>query len=162
MSIQALRAVLLRDLSGVRAQLEAYPSDAEIWQCPPAVPNSAGTLAIHIAGNLLHFIGAGLGNTGYVRDRDAEFAARDLPRGEINRRLDQTRRVVGEALGGLDEARAADPFPLEIAGMRHRTDIALAHIAAHLAYHLGQIDIHRRLVTGRHEGLGMVSPKALA
>lgn len=162
MSIHALRAVLLRDLAGVRTQLAAYESDGQVWEKPDALPNSAGTLAIHIAGNLLHFIGAGLGNTGYVRDRDAEFADRDLPRGEINRRLEETLRVVSEVMAGVNDEQAGQAFAFEIAGVRPRTDVALAHIAAHLAYHLGQIDIHRRLVTGNTKGLGMMSIAALA
>ena len=50
--------ILDRDLRGVRRELEAYPDERQIWQVVPGLPNTAGTLALHIAGNLQQFIGA--------------------------------------------------------------------------------------------------------
>jgi hypothetical protein len=41
------------------------------------------------------------------------------------------------------------------------TGLFLTHLVAHLAYHLGQIDYHRRLVTGQTDGVGAVSIPAL-
>ena len=155
------RAVLLRDLTSIRAELAAYPDDAAVWAARPGLPNSAGTLAIHVAGNLLHFVGAGLARTGYVRDRDAEFAERDLSRAEIDRRLAVAVRVVDQALAREPADDLATPFPLEIAGVRLTVGLALAHLCTHLAYHLGQIDYHRRVVTGQGEGIGAIAVGAL-
>ncbi|MDT8341697.1 MAG: hypothetical protein RQ751_09320, partial [Longimicrobiales bacterium] len=76
MTIGHLRAILLRDLAALRRELLAYPDESQIWALPPGAPNSAGTLALHMAGNLHHFVGAVLGGEGYVRDREAEFADR--------------------------------------------------------------------------------------
>jgi len=36
-------------------------------------------LALHICGNLQHFVGAILGNTGYIRERDLEFTQKEYP-----------------------------------------------------------------------------------
>ncbi len=38
---------------------------------------------------------------------------------------------------------------------------ALLHVAVHLAYHIGQVDYHRRLVTGDTSGVDAMSPVAL-
>jgi hypothetical protein len=159
MTATPFRAVLLRELAGIRAQLEAYDTDQQIWSLPPNLPNSAGTLALHLAGNLSHFVGTVLGGTDYVRDRDAEFADRDLPRAELLRRLNQAGDTIAAVLG--DGPADATDRSVEVAGVALPVPVVLGHLVAHLAYHLGQIDYHRRIVTGRGDGLGMVNPKAL-
>ena len=64
MSVQADYARFFgRELATVRDQLLAYPDNSSIWALPNGLPNSAGTLALHIAGNLRWFIGAQLGGT---------------------------------------------------------------------------------------------------
>ena len=87
MVTETLAALLTRELRCIQRELEKYPSEAQIWQTHPALPNTAGTLALHAAGNLLHFIGSVFGDTGYQRDRDAEFQRRDVPRAELLRAL---------------------------------------------------------------------------
>jgi hypothetical protein len=99
MTIDDLSRVLVRDLRTLAAELDAYPDDASVWACPPGIPNSAGTLVLHLAGNLRHFVGARLGGTGYVRDRDAEFAARGLPRAELRALVDAAAVEVGAPAG---------------------------------------------------------------
>ncbi len=81
--IDAIRRCMLRDLDGMLAELDGYPDDASVWALPDGIANSTGTLALHLAGNLRHFVGGQLGGTGYVRDRDAEFADRGLSRDEL-------------------------------------------------------------------------------
>ena len=62
-----LAAQLDRDLRGLRRQLEAYPDERQIWQQVPGLPNTAGTLALHLAGNLQHYIGARWAGTSTAR-----------------------------------------------------------------------------------------------
>src|ERR1041384_2947899 len=75
-----VQALFIRDLEALKREVAAFPDDAALWVTRPGVTNTAGTLALHCAGNIQHFIGARLGGTGYVRQRDAEFARPDLPR----------------------------------------------------------------------------------
>jgi hypothetical protein len=105
MTIDDLSRVLVRDLRTLAAELDAYPDDASVWACPPGIHNSAGTLVLHLAGNLRHFVGARLGGTGYVRDRAAEFAARGLSRAELRALVDAAAVEVGAALAGVDPRR---------------------------------------------------------
>ncbi|MBC8173276.1 MAG: DinB superfamily protein, partial [Chitinophagales bacterium] len=51
-------------------ELKQYSTEDNIWKVPPGINNSAGNLALHLAGNLNYFFGTLLGQTGYVRDRD--------------------------------------------------------------------------------------------
>jgi len=157
-----VRLCLLRDLATFEAELAAFPDDATVWRAHPGLPNVTGTLVLHAAGNLRHFIGAVLGHDGYRRDRDAEFARRDVPRSELVEELRAASRAVDAALAGLDPARLDETYPLEVAGVRLPTGRFLVHLATHLAYHLGQADIHRRVVTGDPAGVGAVSPVALS
>ena len=71
--------ILARELDGMAREIQAFPDDESVWQTAPGVTNAAGNLALHLAGNVQHFIGALLGRTGYVRDREAEFGRRSGP-----------------------------------------------------------------------------------
>lgn len=156
-----LGAMISRELTSLKAELAAYQEEGDIWKVVPGISNSAGTLALHLAGNLQHFIGAILGKSGYVRDRDAEFASRNLPRNELLNRIDAAITVVGKTLETLSDADLAGDFPEPVAKVRLNTGDFLAHLASHLSYHLGQIDYHRRLVTGSGLTVNAVSPTHL-
>lgn len=157
MGCHEMNRVLQRDLLGLERQLHAYDREADLWERPAGVANPGGNLMLHLTGNLQHFVGAVLGGTGYVRDRDAEFAGRDVPRQEIQRRIEAARQAVGRTLAGLDDAALDRPYPVEVAGVRPTTGVFLTHLVAHFAYHLGQIDVHRRLVTGNAASAGAMS-----
>jgi hypothetical protein len=156
-----LAAMLDRDLRALQRELEAYPDERQIWQPVPGLSNTAGTLALHLAGNLQHYVGARWGGTGYVRDRDAEFARRDVPRAELIAGIERARAAVAAGLGAVGAEELDAGYPELIGGCRIRTGDYLVHIAVHFAYHLGQVDAHRRVVTGNVEGVGAVKPAEL-
>ena len=156
-SLGALVAgTIARELRAVRREVEAYPDDAALWRAVPGLPNAGGTLALHLAGNLRHYVGARLGGTGYVRDRDREFAARDVPRGEILAQLDAALADVTRVLPALDADALAREYPERFAGRAFATAEFVVHLGVHLAYHLGQLDYHRRAATGDGAGVGAV------
>jgi hypothetical protein len=163
MALQAtVRTVLLRELRAFRRSVEAYPDDASLWAHPPGLPNPGGTLVLHVAGNLQHYVGRLLGGTSYVRDRDAEFARRDVPRAELLAGLDAAAAAVDAALAGRPDAPLPERFPEVVGGVALTTPDMLVHLAVHLAYHLGQLDYHRRMVTGNGRGVDAVSIRELA
>ena len=152
---------LVRDLKSLRRELEAYSEEELIWSLPAGAPNSAGTLALHAAGNLQHYVGALLGGTDYVRDREAEFARRDVPRQELLNELAFAQETVVSVLPALDDSVLEAPFPEQMRGETIATSRALLQLSIHLAYHLGQIDYHRRLLSGDDRGVDAISPVAL-
>ena len=147
-AVASIAAIIERELRSLRAQVEACSDERDLWLIAPGIANPPGVLAAHLVGNLQHFIGARLGGTGYVRDRDAEFARRDRSRGEVVAAIDETRGVVRATLSALPEGELDLDYPDAIAGVRVTTGDLLIHLASHLAYHLGQIDYHRRLLAG--------------
>lgn len=167
MMIDTIRRSLGRDLDTLAAELAAYPDDASVWVLPPGAPNSAGTLTLHLAGNLRHFIGATIGHTGYVRQRDLEFSTRDVPRSELLALIATTRSEVDATLARLDDSVLDAPYPLPLPptspdhGKVVPTSRFLVHLAVHLGYHLGQVDFHRRLSTGDGTSVGAMGLAAL-
>jgi hypothetical protein len=153
--------VIVRDLDSMRVQLEAYGDERDIWKLAPGLTNAPGTLALHSAGNLQHYIGARLGRSDYVRDREAEFATRGLTRAELLQVIEEARVAVQEAIEGLSDQQLEMEFPDEVAGVKLSTGQFLVHLAVHLAYHLGQVDYHRRVVTGEDSLAQMQSIPAL-
>lgn len=152
---------LLRELGSLRRELEAYADEQLIWALPPGLPNSAGTLALHLAGNLRHYVGAILGGNGYIRNRDEEFAARDVPREVILEQISEAEVAVGSTLPRLSEEQMSQPFSEPIREHHLQTGELLIQLAVHLAYHLGQVSYHRRFVTGDVQGVGALSAAEL-
>jgi uncharacterized damage-inducible protein DinB len=146
--LDGLTRLFVRDLESVRRELAGYHDDAGPWQPVPGLSNAGGTLVLHIVGNLRHFVGAVLGGSRYVRDREAEFAARGVPRAELDALVVATIAEVRSALTALDPARLDAPFPAAVRDVHPNTRLFLLHLATHLTYHLGQLDVHRRVVTG--------------
>ncbi|OLC06164.1 MAG: hypothetical protein AUH42_06205 [Gemmatimonadetes bacterium 13_1_40CM_70_11] len=146
-----LSAIFARDLRALRREIETYPEERDLWRVPPGagITNPGGNLALHLAGNLQYFVGTVLGGTGYVRDRDGEFARRDVPRAELLRQVDTTLAAVAQTMARLREQDLAKPYPQPVGGVTLSTGDFLLHLAAHFTYHLGQVDYHRRLLTGQ-------------
>jgi uncharacterized damage-inducible protein DinB len=147
-TITTIAAIIERELRTLRAQIEACSDERDLWRVAPGIANPPGVLAAHLVGNLQHFIGARLGGTGFVRDRDAEFARRDRSRAELLAAIDETRGVVRATLAALPEYELDADYPDVVGGVRVTTGDLLVHLISHLAYHLGQIDYHRRLLAG--------------
>ena len=103
-----------RDLDKLKTEIEQFADDEALWKTSGDITNSAGNLCQHLVGNLQHFIGAVLGETGYVRDRDAEFAGRNSSKEELLREIDRTRAVLKETLGKLGDDDFAKTYPIEV------------------------------------------------
>jgi predicted GH43/DUF377 family glycosyl hydrolase len=157
-----LKRVLVRDLATLKSQIDAYPEDGQLWSTADGITNSGGTLALHLIGNLRHFIGAKLGGSGFVRDRDAEFNGRNIPRVEIAETINLAIEEVSRALDQVTDEKLDDEYPLAFGVVQLTNGQFLTHLVAHFSYHLGQLDYHRRLTTGANESVGVSQIAALA
>ncbi len=84
--IETLTKLYLRDLEKLRVEITSYKKEINLWKISGDIKNSAGNLCLHICGNLQHFIGATLGNSGYIRKRDEEFSRKECPGKRTSRR----------------------------------------------------------------------------
>jgi uncharacterized damage-inducible protein DinB len=142
-----VKEALIVELEALRDQVRAAAEplgEGEFWIKPVQPGNSVGHLVQHLTGNLNHFVGAQLGRTGYVRDRDREFAGNYAPsKAETLQLLDVAVSLFRSVVGGLTAEQLAAPHPEARPGTVVN---ALLHLVAHFALHQGQISYLVRLL----------------
>jgi uncharacterized damage-inducible protein DinB len=139
----ALVAELAELRTGVR-ELADPLSEKDLWTKPLEPGNSIGHLILHLTGNLNHFVGAQLGGTGYVRDREREFTeARPPSKEKLLADLEAAVATFGRVVSGLSSDQLAAPHPEARFGSVFKT---LVHLVAHFAIHRGQMSYIVRLV----------------
>ena len=133
-----------RDLERFSNEIEATPED-QLWEKHAGINNSCGVLVQHLVGNLRHYIGAALGNTGYQRRRDMEFTNAGRSKEELLQDIHELKKEVEVVLSQQkpEDLKVAYPstFPFESS-----VNKALIHLYGHLNYHLGQINYLRRMI----------------
>ncbi len=145
-SIKALHDLYERDLDRVLEELKSYNKEENLWKVNGEITNSGGNLILHICGNLRHFVGAMIGGSGYIRQRDDEFNLKDVKKSEMVDGIKQTKKVVLESLKEMSEDKLEEVYPINVFGKEMTTQFFLYHLYGHLNYHLGQINYHRRLL----------------
>jgi len=146
MLTETLKSLFNRDLNKLKVEIESYENESQIWAIDKNISNSAGNLCLHLIGNINTYIGAELGKTGYIRNRPLEFSLQDVPRSEIISKIDEMILVVNNTLDSLTEADLKAIYPQIVFEKEMTTEFFLVHLSTHLAYHLGQINYHRRLI----------------
>jgi uncharacterized damage-inducible protein DinB len=145
-SVRRLRQMTER----LQACLDRLTED-QIWMRGAETQNAVGNLILHLCGNLRQWIIAGVGQTTFERDRDAEFAARGgVSSRELLERLNRTvedaagviLRVSPERLAEHVRIQAYDVTVLE----------AIYHVIEHFAQHYGQITFATKLFTEQDLG----------
>jgi uncharacterized damage-inducible protein DinB len=119
-------------------------TDEQLWTKPVEPGNSIGHLILHLTGNLNHYVGAQLGKSGYVRDREREFTESQPPsRKVLFGNLNAAVATVREIVHALRAEQLAAPHP----EFRFGSVLsALVHLVAHFALHRGQMSYIARLV----------------
>ena len=135
-----------RDLQKLKNEIELYKAEENLWIVKEGIANSAGNLCLHLVGNLNHFIGATLGNTGYVRHREDEFSLKNIPRQNLVTNIENCVLIVKTTLQKLTSDDLEKEFPQKVFEKSINTEMMLMHLTTHLTYHLGQINYHRRLL----------------
>jgi uncharacterized damage-inducible protein DinB len=146
MLITTLQTIFNRDLNRLSEEIALYQDEKNIWLTEKSIANSAGNLCLHLIGNLNTYIGAVYGNTGYIRYRELEFSQKNIPRNELLVNIQATIDVVNNTLEKMKDIDLSADYPLLVFKEKTSTEYFLAHLTTHLAYHLGQINYHRRLL----------------
>ena len=167
MLTENLAVLFERDILKLKAEINAYSDEIKLWATAPGINNSGGNLCLHLLGNLQYYIGALLGGSGYVRNRPEEFTLKNIPRSEINQTIDHTITLVTKTIFSLSPEILNSAYPEKVLDKTFTpefmkalqslspgkepddtftTEYFLIHLLAHLNYHLGQINYHRRLL----------------
>jgi len=146
MLIPSILYLFDRDLNKLKEEIELYSKEENLWIIDQNISNSAGNLSLHLIGNLKTYIGAELGDTGYIRERELEFSLKNISRTELLKAIDETKAIVNQALEKLTETDLQKEYTLIKNYPFKTTYHLLIHLTVHLGYHLGQINYHRRLL----------------
>ena len=141
------KQAIIGELEQLRDQVRSVAeplSETAFWTKPLEPSNSIGHLVLHLTGNLSHFVGAQLGRTGYVRDREREFTETQPPtKAEALSRLDAAVATFRRVVEGLSVEQLAAPHPEARLGLVLNS---LLHLTTHFALHRGQMSYILRLL----------------
>ncbi len=121
----------------IRLALTAMPADL-LWHRANESSNSAGNLVLHLAGNVRQWIVSGVGGAPDVRQRDAEFAARDgVALEPMLVALESACADAVDVFDRLDAAALAESRLIQ--GRRTTVFAAIYHVVEHFSGHTGQL-----------------------
>ena len=141
----SIAQVFKKDLIRLKLEIDAFELEENLWLKSEGINNSAGNLCLHIIGNLNNYIGAILGNTGYIRNRPLEFTDK-VTKKNLLEKIENTQVVVLKTLESLKPEQLERIYPEDVLGYKMTTEYFLIHLIGHLNYHLGQINYHRRIL----------------
>ena len=144
--MRSLRAIFKRDLEKLSEEIQSFSSESYLWILEGEIKNTAGNLCLHLVGNLNHFIGNVIGNTGYVRKRELEFSDKNVPGNTLMKLIDDTKAIVDKSLAEMDEGLLDKKYPINVFDKETTYEYFLIHLSTHLSYHLGQINYLRRIL----------------
>src|SRR5215471_9248744 len=126
-------------LAGVVRELAAPLTNDQFWSKPFAFGNSFGHLVLHLTGNLNHYIGSAIAETGYVRDRPREFTDSKPPsKDEVLKRFDETIEMVLRTIRAQSADDWSKPYSAAGADAKDRFEMVL-QCATHFDHHVGQL-----------------------
>src|SRR5208282_2482795 len=112
----------------------------QFWHNPFAHGNSAGKLILHMTGNLNYYIGARVAETGYVRNRDLEFAETEKPdKTRVLLAFDQTISMVVATIGKQKAEDWLAPYSGEREPEAAERFMIFLRCAGHAYHHVGQL-----------------------
>lgn len=135
-----------RDLRKLIAELNLFKNEEDLWRTQGSVKNSSGNLALHIIGGLNYLVGAMLAQTGYVRDRDQEFARKGVARAELVAGLEALIPMIKNTLNNFTQENMDAEYPIPFDNMKTSNSYVLVALLAHINYHLGQVNYLRRIL----------------
>lgn len=144
--LEDLIKIFDRDLERLKQEVALFQNEEHLWTTSGNIVNPAGNLCLHLVGNLSTYIGKNLGEYSYVRNREAEFDLKNVPREELILKVEGVRDIVFSTLNNLTEGALKEEYVENIFGYPMTNSFFLIHLTAHFSYHLGQINYIRRML----------------
>lgn len=121
-------------------------NDEQVWWRANPESNSIGNLLLHLSGNVRQWIVVGLGGAADTRDRDSEFAQREvITQTDLMVRLTQTLQEADTTLAAFDQEKLLEKF--QIQGFEVSALEAILHVVEHFSMHTGQMILLTKLLT---------------
>jgi uncharacterized damage-inducible protein DinB len=136
-----------REIDKLKNEILAFESDELLWRTPDPQITAAGNHCLYIAGTLQHFIGNMIGDSGYIRNKEAEMKARNVSRERLLEEIDNMKQVVVDTLEQVSKTELQKQFPTNEFPEPVTTEFYLIHLLKNLGFHLGQVSLLRQLVS---------------
>jgi uncharacterized damage-inducible protein DinB len=122
----------------------------EFWHNPFSFGNCAGHLILHMTGNLNYYIGARIAETGYIRDRDREFAETERPdKAKVMAAFDKAISMVVATMQKQGSEEWLAPYSGEREPEAAERFMIFLRCAGHAYHHVGQlIFLNKELTRG--------------
>ncbi|MGN6493578.1 MAG: DinB superfamily protein [Agriterribacter sp.] len=146
MITQHLIPLFQKDLDKLKEEISLYAKDEQLWQIKGAITKSAGNICLQLTGSLQHYIGAVLGDSGYVRNKEAELRVKNAPRSKLLEDIASTKSAVTDALEQLSKNELLKNYPLPVFEEAVTTEYYLIHLLCDLNLNIGQISYHRQIL----------------
>jgi hypothetical protein len=144
--LRSIREIILRDVQALIGEIESC-EEYKLWSTLPGVTNSCATLALHLCGNLRHFIGSVLANDGYQREREAEFAVTGQSKREIIHIIRITMIALDQAFDEVKPEKLLEEMPQSPPHHKGKSKaFFLMQLSCHLSRHTGQLNYLRRIL----------------
>lgn len=140
---KALAGFYERDIRRLVEELNLFKREENLWKIQGGVRNSGGNLALHIIGGTNYLIGATLAKTGYIRNREEEFARKGVARAELVAQLEELIPMINDTLKIID---LDHEYPIIFDDAKRSNGYVLVQLSLHLNYHLGQVNYLRRIL----------------
>ena len=140
------KELFIKNLNRLKEEISSYKNESDIWKLAGGISNTPGNLCLHLCGNLQHYIGALIGKSGYVRNRDAEFSKKNASLHDLLLEINITEEIITSVFDALDEKDLTKTFPDKTFGENSSNANAILQCEVHFTYHLGQINYHRRIL----------------
>jgi hypothetical protein len=144
--MQTYKKLYIDFLNALKNEISLYKNEENIWKIVGDITNTPGNLCLHLCGNLKHFYGAIIGNTGYVRERDLEFSRKNVSRDDLIKEVDDTISMIEKIFNGLTLEDINRIYPDDKFGENVTYGFVFSRLISHLSYHIGQINYHRRIL----------------
>lgn len=141
-----------REINRLKNEISAFESDDLLWKQPDGLVNPAGNICLYTTGTLQHFIGNMIGDSGYIRNKEAELKARNLNRERLLEEVENMRQVVVDTLEQVSKTDLQKVFPTKEFEEAVTTEFYLIHLLNTLSFHIGQISMIRTLAAERVPG----------
>lgn len=135
-----------RDLLKLTDELKLFKVGENLWKTAGSVNNSCGNLVMHIIGGLNYLIGARLGNTGYIRNREREFSGKAVAKAALLAQMEELIPIINKTLAGLSDEQMEADYPIPFDNAIRSNSYVLVQLLVHLNYHIGQVNYLRRIL----------------
>lgn len=134
-----------REIDRLKKEIASFESDDLLWKSSEMAIPPAGNLCLFVTGTLQHYIGNMIGDSGYIRNKEAEMKARNLSRERIMEEVENMRQTVVDTLEQVSKSELQKVFPTNEFEDAVTTEYYLIHLLRTLSFYLGQISVLRAL-----------------